>query len=144
MAAINETGIVNLPCAAVAIYEGYLYITPTAMTKQTTVATAVYGIAVESSIDDEGNAKTLAAGQKMPFYLPGCGKIVKVASATGQTWNVGEAAYAGQSATADGCVETSNSNSAILIGHYFGVEAGTTTVDGQLVPILLDAPIGGV
>jgi hypothetical protein len=57
---------------------------------------------------------------------------------------VGCAVYAGQSATTDGLCETSSSNSAVLIGHYQGVQSGTTTADGDLIDVYLDAPIGGI
>lgn len=145
MAAVNEKGVINLPCAAEAIKEGYCYYNSSGnLTKITTVAQVIVGIAVESSYDDEGAAKTLAAGQKMPFYLPGCGKIVKLASITGVTWNIGEAVYGGQTADTDGCVNNDSSNSAVMIGHYYGPEGVATSANGDLIDVLLDCKVGEV
>lgn len=145
MAAVNESGIINLPCDSAAIKEGYCYYNNSGqLAKITTVAQVIVGIAVESSYDDEGAAKTLTSGQKMPFYLPGCNKIVKVASVTGVTWNIGEAVYGGQTADTDGCVNNDSSNSAVMIGHYYGPEGVATSANGDLIDVLLDCKIGEV
>lgn len=145
MAIVNDSGMIPLPCAAEAIKEGYGYYNSSGnMTKITTVAQVVVAIAAASSIDDEGAAKTLTAGQKMNFFVPGCGKIVKLASVNGITWNIGEAVYGGQTADADGCFSNSSSNSAILVGHYYGPEGLATSTDGDLIDVLLDTPVGGI
>ena len=148
MGLVRGDGKEELPCAAEAIYEGYLYraysgATPNyGMTITTSVGDVVAGIAEESSKDAFGAAKTLAAGDKASFYLPGCGKIVKVASVITQTWHRGAAVYTSQSANADGMVETSSS-SAVMIGHYMGPEGIQTATSGQLIEVLLDVKIGG-
>lgn len=145
MTAVNESGILNLPCAAEAIKEGYCYKNSSGnMTKIASVADVIVAIAVESSMDDEGAVKTLTAGQKMPFYLPGCGKVVKLASVAGVTWNIGEAVFGGQTADADGCVNNDSSNSAVMIGHYYGPEAFATGANGELIDVLLDCKVGEV
>ena len=145
MAIVNDSGIKNMQCAAEAIKEGYCYYNSSGnLTKITTVAQVIVGIAAQSSIDDEGAAKTLTAGQTMPFYLPGCGKIVKLASITGVTWNIGEAVFGGQSADTDGLVNNDSSNSAVMIGHYYGPEAVATSANGDLIDVLLDCKVGEV
>ena len=143
MAAVNESGIVNLPCTAIIIYEGHLYkFSSGQMALQTDDADPVV-IAVESSVDDLGDAKTLTAGETMPFFVPGCGKIVKVASLTGITYTLGCAVYNCPDGSTDGlCCVTATT--ATLIGHYMGPNSVATTKDGDLVDVLLDAPIGGI
>jgi hypothetical protein len=145
MAVVLESGMKNLQCAGEAIKEGYCYYNSSGMmTKITTVAQVIIGIAAESSIDDLGAAKTLTAGQTMPFFLPGCGKIVKMACITGVTWNIGEAVFGGQTADADGLCNNDASNSAVMIGHYFGPENVATSSNGDLIDVLLDCKIGEV
>ena len=144
MAAVNESGIVNLPCAAEAIYEGYLY---KISSGQATIATTVTDdcvIAVQSSIDDDGAAKTLAANQKMPFYLPHCGKVVKVASLNAMTYTIGAGVYMGPSASTDGLCGSSSGSSATRIGTYYGPNNVATSADGDLIDVLLDTPFGGI
>lgn len=144
MAIVNDSGMIPLPCAAEAIKEGYGYYNSSGnMTKITTVAQVIVAIAAASSIDDQGAAKTLTTGQKMNFFVPGCGKIVKLASVAGITWNIGESVYGGQTADADGCFSNDNSNSAVKIGHYYGPEGLATSADGDQIDVLLDVPIGG-
>ena len=145
MALVLAGGIKNLPCAAIALHEGYLYyINSGVMTLYTTVAQVIAGIAVESSIDDLGDAKTLSSGQMMPFFTPGCGKIVKVASKTGVTWTLSQKVYGGQTATTDGLADDTGTNGAILLGHYMGPNGVATTADGDLIDVALDVPIGGI
>ena len=147
MGLVNESGLRQSPCAAEAIKEGYLYYINSGdsyrMTKITTVAQVVSGIAEDSSTDALGAARTLTAGDKHSFYRPGCGKVVKVASVISATYHRDAAVYGGQSADADGMCNTDNTNSAQKIGHYAGTENLTTTVSGQLIDVYLDVPIGG-
>lgn len=147
MSAVREDGCEELPCAAIAIHEGYLYTIESGssyrMDEIDTVAEVVAGIAVESSMDATGAAKTLTAGETALFYIPGCGKKVKVASLNAQTWHRGAKVYGGQTADTDAMAGTSSSNSAQAIGHYFGPEGLVTAADGELIDVLLDIPIGG-
>jgi hypothetical protein len=134
-----------MPCAAEAIKAGYLYKADGSynMTKTTTVTDVVLGIAAVSSIDDNGDAKTLTAGQVMNFYRPGCGKKVKVAMIAGITLRRGNRIYTAQTAEADGCAKNSNANSAVCIGTYFGPDNVLTVIDGELADVALDTPVGG-
>jgi hypothetical protein len=138
-------GLEPLPCAAEAIKQGYLYKADGSynMTKITTVTDVVLGIAAISSIDDNGDAKTLTAGQVMNFYRPGCGKKVKVAMITGITLRRGDRIYTAQTAEADGCAKNSSANSAVCIGTYYGPDNVTTAANGELADVALDTPVGG-
>lgn len=145
MSLVHDGGMIPLPCAAEVIYEGKTYKWSTGrMTVTASVAEVVAGVAAYSSLDDEGAAKTLTAGEKFPFFLPGCGKIVKMASLASITWNKGEAVYGGQTLDADGLVSNVSSNSAILIGHYMGPEGVAVETAGDLIDVLMDVPTGGV
>jgi len=140
MAVVNESGMVNFQCAGEIIYEGHCYVPSSGrMTKTTTVSDDVV-IAAESSIDDLGVAKLLTAGQTMPFFVPGCGKTVKVASKTTITYTLLCAVYL---STTDGLVDTSSSG-ATMIGHYAGPNNVATSADGDLIDVILDVPIGGL
>lgn len=147
MSAVREDGCEELPCTALAIKEGYQYKILSGssyrMGLADTVADVVTGIAVESSLDAVGAAKTLVAGETALFYVPGCGKKVKVASLASKTYHRGAKVYGGQTADVDGLASTDNSNSAQCIGHYFGAENLTTAANGELIDVLLDVPIGG-
>ncbi len=145
MAQVHNGGMVPLSCAAEAILEGYLYkFSSGQMTKCASVTDVCSGIAAYSSLDDEGAAKTLTAGDKFPFFMPGCGKIVKVASYTSITWNKGEAVYVGPTASTDGIASNSSANSAVLIGHYMGPEGVAVATEGDLIDVILDVPSGGI
>ncbi len=145
MSQVHDGGMIQLPCAAEAIYEGKTYMWSSGkMTVTTSVAQVIAGVAAYSSLDDEGAAKTLVAGERFPFFLPGCGKIVKMASLASITWNKGEAVYGGQTSDADGLVSNSNSASAILIGHYMGPEGVAVATAGDLIDVLMDVPTGGI
>lgn len=138
-------GLESLPCAAEAIKEGYLYKVDGSynMTKTTDVTDVVLGIAAASSVDDNGDAKILTAGQKMNFFRPGCGKKVKVAMVAGITLRRGDRIYTSQTAEADGCAKNSSANSAVCIGTYYGPDNVTTTSNGELADVVLDTPVGG-
>ena len=138
-------GMEALPCAAEAIKAGYLYKADGSynMTKTASVTDVVLGIAAVSSIDDNGDAKTLTAGQVMNFYRPGCGKKVKVAMITGITLRRGDRIYTAQTAEADGCAKNSSANSAVCIGTYYGPDNRLTESDGELADVALDTPVGG-
>jgi len=138
-------GMESMPCAAEVIKKGYLYKADASynMTKITTVTDVVLGIAAVSSIDDDGNAKTLAAGQAMNFFRPGCGKKVEVAMISGITLRRGDRIYTAQTAEADGCAKNSSANSAVCIGTYYGPDNITTVSNGELAAVSLDTPVGG-
>jgi hypothetical protein len=135
----------SIGCAAEAIKEGYLYKADASYnaTKTTTVTDVVIGIAAVSSIDDNGDAKTLTAGQAMNFFRPGCGKKVKVAMITGITLRKFDRIYTSQTAEADGCAKNSGSNSAVCIGTYYGPDNHLTAANGELADVALDTPVGG-
>lgn len=139
-AARNKT--VNLPCAAEAIHEGYVYkISSGNMTVCASVDDKAFAVAAQSSMDWQLNtARTLVAGDMWQFFPLGCEEIVNVASLTGLTWKLGAKVYLDQTASADGMVSTDNSNSATVIGHYKGLESCTTAAAGQLIQVILDTP----
>lgn len=147
MSEVRGDGISELPCKAEAIKEGYLYKVDSSasyrMTKAAAVNDVISGVAVESSLDAVGAAKTLTAGETAIFYNPGCGKVVKVASLTALTWHRDAAVYAAPTASGSYMVSTSSANSAQKIGHYKGQEGLVTAADGELIDVLLDVPIGG-
>jgi hypothetical protein len=138
-------GLESLPCAAEAILQGYLYKADGSynMTKIASVTDVILGIAAVSSIDDNGDAKTLTAGQKMNFYRPGCGKKVKVAMITGITLRRGDRIYGAQTAEENGCAKNSSANSAVCIGTYYGPDNHLTAANGELADVALDTPVGG-
>jgi len=140
MAVVNDKGIINLPCANEVIYEGYCYVSSSGNMTKTTTASDDVLIAVESSIDSEGAAKTLAAGQKMPFFVMGSGRTVKVASAISITYTLLCPVYL---STTDGLVDTTSS-SATMIGHYVGPNNVATVASGDLIDVILDVPCGGL
>jgi hypothetical protein len=140
MSAVNETGILNLPCSAIVIYEGYLYVASSGQMALATAVTDDVMVAVESSIDDDGAAKTLTAGDSMPFFVMGTGKVVKVASLTGITYTLGCAVYC---STTDGVCDTTSANSATMIGHYVGPNNVATASTGDLIDVCLDVQMGG-
>ncbi|MFA7164593.1 MAG: hypothetical protein WC124_01935 [Desulfoplanes sp.] len=140
MGAVNETGVINLPCAAIYVYEGYAYVMSSGQMVLSTAVTDDVLIAAESSIDDEGNAKLLTAGQTMPFYLPSTGKVVKVASLTGITYTSLCPVYL---STTDGVVCVTTDNSTTLVGHYTGPNNVATASTGDLIDVVLDTALGG-
>lgn len=146
MGMIREDGIETVPCTALAILEGYVYKIDSGSSYRAALATTVtdtpFGIAVSSSLDATGAAKTLTAGETANFYALGCGKKVKVAALTTETWHRGAAVYVSQSAAADGVASADSSNNAVKIGHYFGVEGLATTATGQLIDVMLDVAQG--
>jgi len=101
--------------------------------------TAVFGILDQGFVDDEGNARTTASGDKVAVFQLGTGAIVNVRSALSQTYTIGLAVYT--SAT-DGCVDDSDPGSAMLIGHYAGEGKTTSATAGDLIPVCLDMPPG--
>ena len=146
MAMVNAGDIRTEACAAEAIYEGWLYKQVTSayqMTKTTACTDVPGGVAVDSSKDALGAARTLTAGDRHNFYKMGCGKVVKVAMIVSQTLHKNAAVYVAQasSTTNYGMADVVGTNSAIKIGHYVGTE-GITTTAGQLVDVVLDVPIG--
>ena len=138
---VNRNKTLNMPCAAEAIYEGYVYkLSSGNMTVCTTVNDKAYGVAAQSSMDWELNtARTMVAGENWQFYPLGCEEIVNVASLTSLTWKPGAKVYLDQSASADGLVSTDSSSSATVIGHYKGPQI-TTSAAGQLIQVILDTP----
>jgi hypothetical protein len=143
MTDVRFTGVkmTDLACAAVAIYEGYVYkddgsgqMTPCTAITDTAIAVAAY-----SSIDPQlGTAKTMTAGDSHAFYLLGSGAIVNVVSVGSITWQFGDVAYL---STTTGYVTNSQGSSAKKIGHYIGKDAVAATA-GDFVQIVLDVPIG--
>ena len=144
MGLVRGDGKEELPCSAEAIYEGYLYRAPSSaytMTIVTSHSDVVLGVAEESSKDAFGAAKTLVSGDKASFYLPNCGKIVKVAMITAQTCHRGAGVYVAADGATDGCADVAATGGAVLIGHYMGPE-GLVTSGVTLVDVLLDCRVG--
>ena len=136
-------GAILGPFAAVAVKEGEaLVITSYNLTQSTTVNDTVVGVAAQSSIDDAAAALTLEAGDFWPYYPLGCGKTINCLSLTSQTWRYGAIVYNAQSASADGRVETSSSNSATKIGRYVGPDNVLTSGETLIRVQLCFAPIG--
>lgn len=143
MGIIVDVGVrgVSLPCAAEAIVEGYVYKDDGSgrMTAHASVTDVPVAIALESSLDVQlGTAKTLTAGDEMPFAMMGSGMVVGVASENAITYQTHAAVYGAQTASTNGYCDSSNGNSAVKIGHYMGKDAYATTTAGELIPVRLD------
>jgi hypothetical protein len=143
MSDVRYTGtkMVNLPCAAEAIYEGYLYADDGSgrMTLATTNTNPVIAIAAYSSFDCQtGAAVAKTAGDMHAFYLIGSGAIINVANEATHTWQFGDIVCAGETAVHlamhDGSGHTH-------IGHYIGID-NTSFTTGELIVVVLDTPIG--
>ena len=137
----QSNNYVNLPVAAEAIYEGYVYLWDGSnhLTVITGKADAAFAVAAKSSRDPQLNtAKTMTAGDSWSFFVLGSGELVNVASIASQTWKNGAKVYLDDSI--DGMVTTTNSTST-CIGHYKGKESlVTSATDGDLIQVILDQP----
>lgn len=136
-----NSNFVNLPVAAEAIYEGYVYkITSGNLTVITAKGDAAFAVAAKSTRDPQLNtALTMTAGDMWAFYLLGGGNIVNVAAVAGDTWKLGAKVYLDTSV--DGMVTTDLDTNGVCIGHYKGKESlviGAT--DGVLIQVILDVP----
>jgi len=142
MADVRFTGVkmTDLACAAVAVYEGYVYKDNGSgqMTVQTAITDTAIAVAAYSSIDPQlGTAKTMTAGDSHAFYLLGSGAIVNVVTEA-VTWEFGDVAYL---AATDGYVVNTDGGSAKKVGHYIGKDSVADSA-GDYVQIVLDVPIG--
>lgn len=143
MGMVRETGVVpvSLRCAAEAIYEGMVYKDDGSgrMTKITAAADKPVAVALESSIDPKtGAAKTMTAGNSMPFALVGSGAIVSVRSENSTTYQSFGAVYTCQDAGTDGYCNSDNSNNAVKFGHYLEPDNHKTTAAGEFITVILD------
>lgn len=128
-----------LPVAAEAIYEGFLYKwSSNKLTVHTTVTDVPAAVAAYSTKDADGDAKTMTAGDKVLFYLRGCGLEVNVAMAASEALTTGCIVYGEQTASTDGHASIDSSNSAVALGHYYGDAQTTSATAGTLYPITLD------
>lgn len=131
------------PFAAVATKEGEaLIVSSYNLTQSASVDDSVVGVTAESSVDDTGTALTLTAGDFRGYYPLGCNEVVNCLSLTAQTWRYGAIVYNAQTASADGRVETSNSNSATKIGRYVGPDNVLTSGETLIRVLLCFDPIG--
>ena len=134
---------ISLQCAAEAIVEGYVYkrnSTTDDMTKITAKGDEAFAIALSSTLDcQNGDAKTMTAGDNWEFALIGSKQTVQVASKTGTTYQFGGKVYL--SDDVDGMVNATAATS-VPIGHYVGPDNITTATSGQLIEVYLDIPIG--
>lgn len=134
---------ISLPCAAEAIYEGYVYkesSTTNRMTAITAKDDEAFAIALSSTVDCQtGDAKTMTAGDNWEFALLGSRMTVQVASKTGTTYQFGGKVYL--SDDKDGMVNAT-ADTSVPIGHYVGPDAIATTASGQLIEVYLDIAIG--
>ena len=143
MGIIVDVGISgqSQPCAAEAVVEGYIYKDDGSgrMTKCASVTDVFTGGALGSSLTaDDGTAKTLTAGDEMPFALAGSGMVVGVAASNGKTFQKFAAVYTAQTSDTDGYCDSSSANSAVKIGHYMGKDNYTVGTAGELIPVMLD------
>lgn len=139
MAIIVQNGVSpeSKNCAAEAIYEGKLYKYDTSgnLTVITAKGDAAAAVAVASSYETDGTAKTMTAGEGHPFVMINSNVIVQCYSGITETYSVGAAVYLHDSV--DGAVTTSNSSS-VCIGTYEGMDGLVTTAAGDLVAVRLD------
>ena len=130
---------VNVPVtASESLQEGYLVKKDTGntVTIATTVDDAVFGVVDQTPTDGEATARTTNSGERIGIFPMGCGKIVNVASVSGDTYTLNDAVYMGQTADTDGYCSNDSSNSATKIGHC--MEAVTTASAGELIQVILD------
>jgi len=144
MTAIDQSTPRNFPAVAsvaTLAYEGILLKKSSgANTVEIQTGTdTCFGILDQAFLDDEGNARTTASGDKVGVFQLGTGAIVNVRSSASQTYTIGIAVYA--SAT-DGAVDDSDPGSSNMIGHYAGDGEVTTATAGDLIPVCLDMPPG--
>lgn len=136
MAVILDNGVLpaSKDCAAEVIYEGkvYKYNGDGRMTVATTGSTA-YAVAICSSFEVDGDAKTMAAGEGHPFAMMGSNMLVHCYSVSGTTYSGGNKVYL--STATDGAV---NSTGTVIIGTYEGKNGLVTTTLGDLVAVRLD------
>jgi len=138
-----EERIQTGPFAAVALKEGEaLIISSQVLTQSTTVNDTVVGVTAMATVDDTGTALTLTSGDFREYYPLGCNEVVNCLSLTAQTWRFGAIVYNAQTASADGRVETSSSNSATKIGRYVGPDNVATSGETLIRVLLCFAPIG--
>ena len=128
-----------LPVTAIAINEGYLYkLSSNQMAACTAVDDTVVGVAVYTTVDADGDAKTMTAGDKVNFFLLGSGLEVNVAMVASESLTTGCTIYNEQTTGTDGHASIDSSNSATAIGHYYGDAQTTSSTAGTLYPVTLD------
>lgn len=139
MTSFDGSSPVNLTCtAAETYYEGYLYKTTTnAQTIISADGDSTICVCDQSTVDAEQTARAATSGEKIGFFLLGCGAIVYVASKASQTYTVG--ARVVNSDDVDGmCAHTASDAGDMLIGSYVGDGETTSTTDGDLIPVCLN------
>ena len=126
-----------LPVAAEAIYEGFLYKwSSNKLTVHTTVTDVPAAVAAYSTKDANGDAKTMTAGDKVLFYLRGCGLEVNVAMAASEALTTGCIVYGEQTASTDGHASIDSSNSAVALGHYYGDRRYSLSDHSRYIPVI--------
>lgn len=141
MAGEAPAGAILAPTAAVVVKEGQVMkVSSNLMTQAASRDDVCSAIAAKSSLYDGNTELTLDSGDLWPYYWMGSGKVVNVRSLTGQTWRFGAAVYNCQTASEDGCVETT-STSATKIGHYVGPD-NVLTSGVTLIRVILDVAGG--
>ena len=143
MAVILDNGVLpaSKDCAAEAIYEGkvYKYNSSGNMTVATAVTDVAAGVAICSSYEVDGDAKTMTAGEGHPFAMVGSNMLVHCYSGISETYSVGAAVYLHD--TVDGAV-TTTSDTSVCIGTYEGYDGLVTTAAGDLIAVRLDRAPG--
>jgi hypothetical protein len=109
------------------------------MTPTTAQGDTAIGIAERTLIDTQlGTAGTQVAGVEWNFVLLGCGKIVNVAFAAGLDVLPFQKVYL----SATGGLASNAHSTSRPIGHLMTKAEVVSTSAGQLLPVLLDIPIG--
>jgi hypothetical protein len=143
MTDVQNTGtkMINLPCTAIAINEGYMYTEDGGgqmelqhVNTHDTIAVGAY-----DSLDVQtGASAAKVAGDHHAFYLIGSGAIVNMANEVTHTWQFGDLVTAGTTTT---YLAAHDASGATHVGHYIGIDNTQFTV-GQLIKVVLDIPIG--
>lgn len=143
MAVIMDNGVLpaSKDCAAEVIYEGkvYKYDSSGRMTVITGKADLAQGVAICSSFEVDGDAKTMTAGEGHPFAMMGSNMLVHCYSVVSATYAVGAIVYLDNDV--DGAVTTAN-DSSVAIGTYEGMDDLATTAAGDLVAVRLNRAPG--
>jgi hypothetical protein len=103
--------------------------------KTASVTDTPIGVTIDESSRDQISGSLDAAGSNTVALLPLDGVIyVKCMAIAAGSVKVGMPMYVSQTADTDGYVDNDASNSATLVGHFFGKD-GVAIAAGDLVPV---------
>ena len=135
---------IGMPVEADIYHEGEVLkasTTPGRLAKSGTKGDVIIGIVDQDTLTAKGDAKTVAAGFKLGVWRLGSGgdRVIWVKSIAGQTYGPNAKIYASDT---PGQV-TATPDTSRPVGTYpEWMTAQTTAVAGELIPCVLDVPVG--